>query len=137
MQKHSNNYKKQTRKIAKLHEKIANIRNDFSNKLSAQIIKDNQIIISEDLQISNMIKNHNLAKSMADVSWSEFIRQLQYKSEWYGRTYHKISPWYASSQICSECSYQNKEVKCLSIREWVCSECGCTHRIRIRKSLLI
>jgi len=127
MQKHSNNYKKQTRKIAKLHEKIANIRNDFQHKLSSQIINENQIIISEDLNIKGMLKNHNLAKAISDVSWSEFTRQLQYKADWNDRIYHKINPWFASSQTCSECGNINKEVKCLSIRQWVCSECGAIH----------
>lgn len=127
MEKHSNNYKKQTKKIAKLHEKISNIRNDFSNKLSTQIINENQIIISEDLQISNMIKNHNLAKSIMDVGWSDFMRKLDYKAKWYGRTYHKINTWYASSQTCSECGAINKKVKLLSLREWICEECGAVH----------
>ena len=128
MTKHSNNYKKQTRKIAKLHEKISDIRNDFSNKLSMQIISDNQVIISEDLQISNMIKNHNLAKSIADVGWSDFMRKLSYKAQWYGRTYHKINTWYASSQTCSECGIINKKVKLLSVRDWVCEACGSIHQ---------
>ena len=127
MQKHSNNYKKQTKKIAKLHEKIANIRNDFQHKLSSQIVKENQIIISEDLNISGMLKNHNLAKAISDVSWSEFTKQLQYKAQWNDRIYHKINPWFASSQTCNECGNINKEVKCLSIRQWVCSECGAIH----------
>lgn len=126
MVKHSNNYKKQTVKIAKLHEKISNIRKDFLNKLSSKIINDNQVIISEDLQVSNMIKNHKLAKNIADVSWSEFTRQLEYKAIWKGRTYHKISPWFASSQICCACGVKNKEVKLLSIRKWIC-KCGANH----------
>ncbi len=128
MTRHSKNYKKQTKKIAKLHEKISNIRNDFSNKLSTQIINENQVIISEDLQISNMIKNHNLAKSIADVGWSDFMRKLSYKAKWYGRTYHKINTWYASSQTCSDCGTVNKKVKLLTVREWICEECGVTHQ---------
>jgi len=83
---------------------------------------------SEDLNIKGMVKNHNLAKAISDVSWSEFTRQLRYKAQWNDRIYHKIDPWYASSQLCSGCGCQNKEAKCLSIREWVCSECGSTHQ---------
>lgn len=128
MVKRGSNHEKQSKKISIVHEKIVNIRKDFLNKLSCQITNDNDVIISEDLKISNMLKNHHLAKAISDVSWSEFTRELAYKSEWKGRTYHKISPWFASSQICSDCGYKNKEVKCLSIREWVCSECGATHQ---------
>lgn len=127
MIKHSNNYKKQTKKIAIVHEKITYIRKDFLNKLSCQITNDNDIVVSEDLQVSNMVKNHCLAKAISDVSWSEFTRQLAYKSEWKGRIYHKISPWFASSQTCNCCGYINKEVKKLSIREWVCLKCGVVH----------
>lgn len=126
--KGSNNFKKQCVKIARVHEKITNIRKDFQHKLSTEIIKDNQIIISEDLQISNMVKNHNLAKAIQDVAWGEFTRQLRYKAEWNNRIYHKINPWFASSQLCSECGAKNKEVKCLSIREWVCPVCGIIHQ---------
>lgn len=125
--KGSNNWNKQRIKIARLHEKITNIRKDFLHKLSSKIINENQVIISEDLQISNMVKNHNLAKAISDVSWYEFTRQLEYKANWHGRNYHKIPPWYASSQTCSHCGYKNKEVKKLNIRQWVCTECGSTH----------
>lgn len=128
MIKGSNNFRNQSIKIARVHEKIVNIRRDFQHKLSSQIVKDNQIIISENLMISNMLKNHKLAKSISDVSWSEFTRQLEYKSLWNDRIYHKISPWFASSQLCSECGHKNKEVKCLSVREWVCEECGSVHQ---------
>lgn len=127
-QKGSKNWNKQRIKIAKLHEKISNIRQDFLHKLSSKIINENQVIISEDLNIKGMIKNHNLAKAINDVSWGEFCRQIEYKANWYGRTYHKISRWYASSQTCSECGYINKEVKRLSIREWVCDNCGAVHQ---------
>lgn len=128
MIKGSNNFKKQSIKISRTYEKITNIRQDFQHKLSSKIVNDNQVIISEDLMIANMLKNHKLAKAIQDVSWGEFTRQLKYKSEWNCKIYHKISPWFASSQICSDCGYKNEEVKCLSIREWVCTECGAIHQ---------
>jgi putative transposase len=128
MVKGSNNFKKQSIKISRTHEKITNIRHDFQHKLSSEIINKNQVIISEDLMIANMLKNHKLAKAIQDVSWGEFTRQIKYKSEWNYKIYHKISPWFASSQLCSDCGYKNKEVKCLSIREWVCTECGAVHQ---------
>jgi putative transposase len=127
-QKGSNRYKKHSKKIAKLHEKISNIRDNFLHKLSSKIINENQVIISEDLNVKGMLKNHNLAKAISDVSWSKFCRQLEYKAKWYGRTYHKINPWFASSQTCSECGYVNKEVKNISIRQWICDNCGAIHQ---------
>ena len=126
-QKGSNRYKKHAKKIAKLHEKITNIRNDFLHKLSSAIIHENQVIISEDLNVKGMLKNHHLAKAVSDATWSRFCDMLEYKTKWYGRTYHKINPWYASSQTCSKCGFVNKEARCLSIREWVCNNCGTVH----------
>jgi putative transposase len=123
----SNRYKKHSKKIAKLHEKIRNIRTDFLQKLSTRIIQENQLIISEDLNVKGMVQNHRLAKAINDVSWSEFTRIIEYKANWYGRTYHKINRFYASSQTCSKCCFVNKEVRCLSIREWVCDNCGTVH----------
>ena len=122
----SKNRNKTRIKVAKLYEKITNIRKDFLNKLSSKIINENQIIISEDLKIAKMIINNKLSKAIFDVSWYEFTRQLTYKSKWYGRIYHKIDPWFASSQICSVCGYKNKKVKNLSIRQWECN-CGVIH----------
>lgn len=121
------NWEKQRKKTAQVHEKIKNIREDFTNQLSSKLVEENQILISEKLQIRNMIKNHHLSKSIADAGWGEFLRKVEYKAKWKGRTYHKIDPWYASSQICSRCGKKNPEVKLLSVRSWECS-CGAVHQ---------
>ena len=126
-EKRSRNYYKQKKKIATCHEKITNTRKDYLHKVSHEIISENQVIVSEDLQIKNMVKNHQLAKSISDVSWYELTRQLGYKAEWNGRKYIKIDTFYASSQICSTCGYQNTDIKDLSVREWICPKCRAKH----------
>jgi putative transposase len=126
-EKRSQNFYKVKKKIAICHEKIKNIRTDYLHKISSEVISENQVIVSENLQIKNMIKNHNLAKSIADASWYELTRQLEYKAKWNGRTYVKIDTFYASSQICSECGCQNSQVKDLSVRKWRCPVCGKEH----------
>ena len=126
-QKYSNNYYKQKKKIARLHEKISNIRNNNLHQISHKIVNENQVIISENLKIKNMLRNHHLAKSIADAGWHELTRQINYKSNWDNRIYHKIDTFYASSQICSCCGYQNQDVKDLSVREWICTNCGAYH----------
>jgi len=126
-EKRSKNYKKQKRKIAVCHEKIKNIRKDHLHKISHKIISENQVIVSENLQIKNMIKNHHLAKAITDVSWYELTRQLEYKATWNGRKYIKIDTFYASSQICCICGYRNADTKNLSVREWKCPVCGTEH----------
>ena len=125
--KGSKNRNKCRIKVAKQHEKIANQRKDFLHKLSTQIIKDYDVICLETLKINKMVKNHNLAKSINDVSWGEFVRQLQYKAEWNDKIVQQIDSYFASSQICSICGYKNADIKDLSIREWECPQCYTIH----------
>lgn len=126
-EKGSGNYSRQKKKIAVCHEKIRNARKDYLHKISHEIISENQVIVSENLQIKNMVKNHHLAKYISDASWYELTRQLEYKAEWNGRKYIKIDTFYASSQLCSACGYQNADIKDLSVREWTCPICGAIH----------
>lgn len=130
------NYQKQKVKVARIHEKIFNQRNDFLHKLSSRLINENQVICIEDLNVKGMVKNHKLAKSIADVSWGEFVRQLEYKSNWYGRTLVKVDRYYPSSQVCSICGH-NDGKKELSVREWTCSNCGAIHDRDINASINI
>lgn len=134
--KGSKNREKCRIKIAKQYEKITNQRKDFLHKLSIRIIRENQTIVLETLRIKNMMSNHKLSKLIADVSWSEFVRQLEYKSKWYGREIIKIDTWYPSSQICSNCGHKDGK-KSLSIREWTCPICGTHHERDINASINI
>jgi len=126
-QKGSRNRNKQRLKVAAVHERISNCRTDFLHKLSTTMVRENQIICVEDLNVKGMVKNHKLAKAISDAAWGKFIRQLEYKVLWAGRTLVKIPTFYPSSQICSCCGYLNKETKNLAVRRWECPECGVSH----------
>ena len=126
-QKGSSNWNKQRIKVAKIHEKISNTRKDYLHKISHELVNENQVIVSEDLAVKNMVKNHNLAKSISDCGWYELTRQISYKSDWNNRNYIKIGRFTKSTQPCSVCGYINTETKDLSVREWTCPQCGTVH----------
>ena len=113
-------------KVARLHAKIADSRRDFLHKLSTRLINENQVIAIESLSVSNMQKNRCLSKSISDASWSEFVRQLEYKAHWYGRALVGIDRWYPSSKRCSDCGHTVAAMP-LNVREWTCPECGSIH----------
>ena len=125
--KGSNNWDKQRIKVARIHEKIHNTRIDNLHKISHELVSENQVIVSEDLAVSNMVKNHNLAKAISDCGWYELTRQITYKAEWNNRQYVKIGRFTKSSQPCHVCGYINLDTKDLSIREWTCPNCGTVH----------
>ena len=115
-QKGSKNREKQRMRVALVHEQVTNQRNDFLQKQSTMLIRENQTICIEDLRVKNMIRNHKLARSIASVSWSKFFNMLEYKATWYGNDIIRIPTMYPSSQTCSCCGYQNPLVKNLAVR---------------------
>ena len=126
-QKNSNNRNKQRMKTALVHEKITNQRNDFLQKKSTMLIRENQTICIEDLKVKNMMRNHKLAQHIGSASWSKFFDMLAYKSVWYGNDVIKVPTMYPSSQTCSCCGYKNPLVKNLSVRVWECPACHTVH----------
>lgn len=113
-------------KVARLHARIADARRDFLHKLSTRLINENQVIAVETLAVNAMQKNHRLAKSISDASWSEFVRQLEYKARWYGRELIGIDTWFPSTKRCHVCGHTVAKLP-LSVRVWTCSECGTQH----------
>lgn len=125
-ERQSNNYKKRKRRVAQVHEKIANQRKDFTHKTTTRLINENQVIVVESLRVKNMVRNHKLAKTISDAGWNEICRQLQYKAEWYGRIFVQVDTFFPSSQICSICGTREPAVK--DLREhWECRHCGAKH----------
>jgi putative transposase len=125
-QKDSNNRAKARIKVAKLHARVRDCRNDWQHKFTTRLIRENQVIGAESLSIKNMVKNRSLAKAIHDTGWGEIVRQLEYKALWYGRTFVQIDKFYPSSKRCSECGHVREKLE-LDIRSWVCSECGTHH----------
>lgn len=125
-QKGSNNRFKARLKVAKVHQEIADARQDFLHKLTTRLVRENQTIAVEDLAVKNMVKNRKLALSISDASWGELVRQLEYKCDWYGRTLVKIDRWFPSSKRCGNCGHIVEKLP-LNIREWDCPKCGSHH----------
>lgn len=123
----SRNREKQRIRVARIHERISNIRRDFQQRLTTHLINENQVVGVEHLKISNMLKNHKLARAIADASWYEFFRELEYKADWRGAKVVKIDTFYPSSQTCHVCGFRNPITKNLAVREWTCPECGTHH----------
>ena len=124
--KGSKNREKARRKVARIHARMSDRRRDYQHKLSTKLIRENQIVCVESLQVKNMVKNHCLAKAISDVGWGEFVRQLAYKAHWYGRTLVKIDKYYPSSKRCHHCGHLLDSLD-LDVRFWVCPECEAAH----------
>lgn len=120
------NREKARKKVARLHARIADTRRNFQQQVSTRLIRENQVICLETLNIKGMVKNHCLAKAISDVGWGGFVRQLEYKAKWYGRILVKIDRWYPSSKTCSVCGYVLESLT-LDVREWICPVCGVLH----------
>jgi putative transposase len=124
--KGSRNREKARRKVARIHARIADRRRNYQHQLSTRIIRENQTICVESLRVKNMVKNHCLAKSIHDVGWGEFVRQLEYKAAWYGRTLIKIDTFFPSSKRCFACGHVLDDLP-LDVRQWTCPKCGVHH----------
>lgn len=124
--KGSNNRNKCRIKLARYYEKLNNIKENYLHSVSNKLLNENQVIVMEDLSVSNMVKNHKLARSLQELSLFRFKEILKYKSNWYGRDLVEIDRWFPSSKLCNKCNYKNTELT-LKDRTWICPECGGSH----------
>lgn len=124
--KGSSNWHKQRIKVARIHAKIKDMRHDWSHKLTTKLVRRYDTICLEILRVQNMMKNGKLARAIGDVSWYKITSMLEYKSDWYGCDLIRIDQWYPSSKRCSACGYLSGSMP-LSVREWICPECGVVH----------
>lgn len=112
--------------VAVLHERVSNQRKDFQHKLSRELVNRFGSISFESLNVAGMVKNHHLAKSISDASWSQFVLFCEYKSAWSGGQVLRVDRFFPSSKLCSDCGHKNKNLT-LNIRQWVCLNCGVIH----------
>jgi putative transposase len=120
------NRAKARRKVARVHARIADRRRDMLHKLTTRLVRENQTLVIEDLAVRNMVKNHTLARTISDASWSEFRSMLEYKAAWYGREVIAVDRFFPSSKLCSSCGTLRKKMP-LGVRMWACDSCGTTH----------
>ena len=125
--KGSSNYNKTKNRLAVLHQKLKNARGHFIHQITKKLVIENDIIVTESLKIKDMVEEKRLSKQLINVSLGELCRVLEYKAKIYGKKYIKIDSFYPSSQKCSRCGYKNEKVKDLSVRSWICPECGVNH----------
>jgi putative transposase len=126
LQKDSNNREKARLAVARVHARIADRRRDVLQKVTTRLVRENQVLVIEDLAVRNMLKNHCLARAISDASWGVFRTLLEYKAREYGRTLIAVPRWYPSTRLCSVCGMRAEKMD-LSVREWTCTDCGSSH----------